>query len=90
MRLALFRGGFTRAAVVEIAGASLSSLARLVDKSFVQRTGEKRYDIHELVRQFAEQQLELAGFRLALQQAHGLYYLNLLHDREAKMRGADN
>lgn len=89
MRLALFRGGFTRAAAEEIAGASLSSLARLVDKSFVQRTGEKRYDIHELVRQFAEQQLAVAGVRPAMQRAHGVYYLNLLHEWAAKMGGAE-
>ncbi|MFO5197583.1 hypothetical protein RCL06_24625, partial [Salmonella enterica subsp. enterica serovar Typhimurium] len=69
MGLALFRGGFTRAAAEQIAGASLPTLARLVDKSFVQltesrhteskQTESKRYDVHELLRQFAEQQLGL-------------------------------
>jgi predicted ATPase/DNA-binding SARP family transcriptional activator len=89
MRLALFRGGFTRAAAEEIAGASLSILVRLVDKSFVQRTGERRYEIHELVRQFAEQQLEDAGARPDMQRGHGLYYLNLLHECESKMAGPE-
>jgi tetratricopeptide (TPR) repeat protein len=89
MRLMLFRGGFTRAAAQAVAGASLSMLARLVDKSFVQRTANARYDIHELVRQYAARQLELAGAHTALQAVHSAYYLNFLHDCTAKLTGVD-
>ncbi len=88
MRLALFRGGFTRAAAEEIAGASLSILARLVDKSFVQRTSGRRYDVHELVRQYAEQQLKAAGFYAATEAAHGATYLNFLQQCEQPMAGS--
>jgi tetratricopeptide (TPR) repeat protein len=89
MRLTLFRGGFTRAAAQAVAGASLPMLARLVDKSAVQRTADTRYDIHELVRQYAAQQLVLVEAHPALQAAHGAYYLNFLHDCTASLAGAD-
>ena len=38
-RLAVFRGGFTRAAAEQVAGATLAVLAALVDKSLVRGAG---------------------------------------------------
>jgi predicted ATPase len=58
--LSVFRGGFTREAAEVIAGASLRSLANLVSKSLVafdRETG--RYAIHELLRQYADEELQL-------------------------------
>jgi predicted ATPase/transcriptional regulator with XRE-family HTH domain len=52
-RLSVFRGGFTRDAAQQVAGASLPALSSLVDKSLVQRSGGRRYDLHELIRQYA-------------------------------------
>ena len=52
-RLSVFRGGFQREAAVQVAGATLPLLAGLVSKSLVRRTAEGRYDLHELVRQYA-------------------------------------
>ena len=61
-RLAVFRGGFTRAAAAAVAGASLPELAALVDKALVRRAMEQpgmpRYDLHELLRQYALAELE--------------------------------
>jgi hypothetical protein len=54
--LALFRGGFTREAAEHIAQARLPQLASLVQKSLLQRVGE-RYRMHELIRQYALEQL---------------------------------
>lgn len=89
MRLTLFRGGFTRGAAQAVAGAALPVLARMVDKSFVQRGVGGRYDIHELVRQYAERQLQAAGTYATAQAAHGAYYLNFLQQCEAGMAGAE-
>jgi len=58
--LSVFRGGFTRQAAEVVAGASLRSLANLVSKSLVafdRETG--RYAIHELLRQYADEELQL-------------------------------
>lgn len=56
-RLAVFRGGFQREAATAVAGATLPLLASLVSKSLVRRTTEERYDLHELVRQYAADHL---------------------------------
>ncbi|MEZ4614612.1 MAG: hypothetical protein R2867_03730 [Caldilineaceae bacterium] len=55
-RLAVFRGGWERAAAAAVAGATLPLLAKLIDKSLVRRhqqTPHARYNLHEVVRQFA-------------------------------------
>ncbi|MFB3050183.1 MAG: adenylate/guanylate cyclase domain-containing protein, partial [Acidimicrobiia bacterium] len=58
--LSVFRGGFTREAAEVVAGASLRSLANLVSKSLVASDRETgRYAIHELLRQYADEELQL-------------------------------
>lgn len=57
-RLSVFRGGFSREAAAQIARASLPILSTLVDKSLLRRTAAGRYDLHELVRQFAASYLQ--------------------------------
>ena len=85
IRISIFRGGFTRQSAKAITGISLQTLAGLVDKSFVQPMRGGRYELHELLRQFAEEQLDTSGQTQAVQEAHGTYYLNLLHEREADL-----
>jgi predicted ATPase/DNA-binding CsgD family transcriptional regulator len=80
MRLAIFRGGFAREAAEEIAGASLSLLASLLDKCLIRRTPDSRYQIHELLRQFAESKLHAAEVA-ALAAAHCRYYCEYLAAR---------
>ncbi|MGC9358146.1 MAG: AfsR/SARP family transcriptional regulator, partial [Anaerolineae bacterium] len=57
-RLSIFRGGFTREAAREVAEASLLHLSSLVDKSVLRRDPVGRYELHELLRQYAEEKLE--------------------------------
>lgn len=55
-RLAVFRGGCYREAAQAVAGATLPLLAGLIDKSLVRRqqtATHARYELHEVVRQFA-------------------------------------
>ena len=85
--LAVFRGGFTRAAADRVAGASFAALTVLLDKSLLQWTPPVRYDVHELLRQYAEQQLEAAGDGAAARSAHSDYYLDLLARRDADIKG---
>ena len=59
MRLSVFRGGFTREAGQAVTGASLQVLAELVNKSFLSHDpASGRFEIHELLRQYAQEQLE--------------------------------
>jgi non-specific serine/threonine protein kinase len=67
--LSVFAGGFTREAAHAVAGARLSSLASLVERSLIQRlpdaTGGTRYQVHELVRSYALERLECEGAEVA-------------------------
>ena len=52
--LSVFRGGFTREAAEEVAGANLRVLLALVNKSLLQRRPDSgRFAVHELLRQYA-------------------------------------
>ena len=55
MRLSIFPSGFTREAAQQVAGATLFQLAALVHKSLLRSVDghEGRYDLHEMVRQYA-------------------------------------
>lgn len=88
-RLGVFAGGFTRAAAVEVAGASIASIAKLVDHSLVALGGEGRYRLHPLTRQFARERLEEAGMLDAAEAAHSSYYLGLLARRMEGIRGGN-
>lgn len=57
-RLSVFRGGFTREAAAQVAGASLRNLSSLAGKSLIAANVESgRYSVHEMLRQFAEAEL---------------------------------
>lgn len=56
-RLAVFRGGFTRESAEAVAGADLPILTALADKSLLRRGQSGRYEMHELLRQFAAERL---------------------------------
>lgn len=82
-RLTVFRGGFTRQAAQQVAGATLELLASLVGKSLVRhdpKTG--RFEIHELMRQYGAEKLEddPAASRAA-HDAHASYYATLMDSR---------
>ena len=87
MRLAIFRGGFDLPAATQVAGASLATLAGLCDKSLVRLRPGDRYDLHELLRQYAEQQLDAAGAAAAARAAHGEYYLRFVAQRDEDVKG---
>lgn len=77
-RLAIFRGGFDRTAAQSVAGVSLSGLATLVDKSLVRvitaENAATRYDLHELLRRYLLDKLELAGELDAIEARRLRYY----------------
>jgi predicted ATPase/transcriptional regulator with XRE-family HTH domain len=86
--LSVFRNGFTRDAAAEIAGADLHMLASLQSKSLIQRNGEGRYDLHELVRQFAAEQL-MPGEATLVKGRHTRHYLRLVNEAERELRSAE-
>ena len=82
MKLSIFRG-FTADAAEAVAGASKRHLRKLIDKALIQTLHAGRYDIHELLRQFAEEKLFEAGQFATTRNAQGTYYMDLLASLEA-------
>ncbi len=87
MRLAVFRGGGSRAAIQAVIGASLSILQALVNKSLLWRASDGRYSTHELLRQYAHEQLEIAGEIASACDTHSRYYLEFLAERDMDLKG---
>ncbi len=97
-RCAVFHGGFARHAAEwvvidggretgDIAAAGLAVLEALADKSLLRWDDTtQRYDMHDVVRQFAAERI----IDLAEQQTlarHSAYYLTCVEEREASLRG---
>ncbi|MBX0328929.1 helix-turn-helix domain-containing protein [Oscillochloris sp. ZM17-4] len=81
-RLSVFRGGCRAAAAAQVAEASPRTLAALVDASLVRRSqdagGASRYDLHELLRQYAAERLGEQDPQGETERAHRAYYAELL------------
>lgn len=58
--VSVFRNGFTREAGQSVTGANLRQLMSLIDKSLIRREPDGRFKIHELLRQFASEQLRVS------------------------------
>lgn len=77
-RLSVFRSGLAYGAAKAVTGMSVGVLLGLVNKSFVYRETSGRLTLHELVRQYAHEQLQASGALAEAQDAHARYYLDLL------------
>ena len=88
-RLAVFRGSFARDAAAAVAGAGLAELHGLVSKSLVRRAGLGRFEVHELLRQYAEERLTAQPSELAdARESHAHFYLGMLLARAGALVGA--
>ncbi len=85
-KLACFRGGFELAAAKAIAQADLKTLIALVNKSLLIRVPETgRYYLHELLGQYANDELAAAGEQEAVTASHTRYYMTFTREREARL-----
>jgi len=80
-RLSVFQGGFTRQAAEAVADVRLPLLSALVDHSLLRHSASGRYDVHELLRQFAAEQLDASAEAEAIHDKHADYFLHLLSQR---------
>lgn len=84
-RLAVFRGGFDRAAALEVTGTTLVQIAGFIDKSVLRVAEETRgsgasavrYSLHGLLRQFLHEKLEQEGDLDAMRRAHARYFVEV-------------
>jgi serine/threonine protein kinase/tetratricopeptide (TPR) repeat protein len=87
-KLSVFHGGFTREAAQAVAHASLRQLTTLVNKSLLRRDPDSgRFEIHELLRQYGDEQLEKSGEAGAVRDAHSAYFADFMRLREVDLKG---
>ena len=85
-KLSIFRGGFRRDAAEAVAGATLLLLSALVDKSLLHIDHTGRYDMHELLRQYAEEKLnDSPDISQQAHTDHCTFYMDFLKQRELEM-----
>jgi predicted ATPase/DNA-binding SARP family transcriptional activator len=89
MELAVFQDGFDREGAEQVADASLETLARLVDSSFLRLIDEKRYSMHDLLLQFAREKLVQAGLEESVRNKHFTYFLKLARKKAVDLSGPD-
>jgi predicted ATPase len=83
---AIFRGGFDLSAAKAVTGAELQTLIALVDKSLLTRNPQTaRYELHELVRQYADERLTDASDRENTVTAYADYYIDFVRQRESRL-----
>lgn len=97
-RLSVFHGGFHRQAAEQVAGATLPMLASLVAKSLIRHHGGRhsarqspfgRYEMHELVRHYAEERLVERGECDDPCREHFRYFLRFAEEAEPKLVGIE-
>ncbi len=88
-RMSVFRGGFTREAALQVAGADLWQLRTLSASSLISFHEENgRYEIHELLRQYGSLRLsDTPSLQRAAYAAHSDFYLSLLGQQELALKG---
>ncbi|HET9587588.1 MAG TPA: tetratricopeptide repeat protein [Anaerolineales bacterium] len=90
-QLAVFSGGFTREAAEQVAGATISHLSALVDKSLLRYTGMPagRYGFHELIRQYVDLKAQdNPEEHDQMHERHASYFAYRLQQWENKLQGA--
>jgi predicted ATPase/DNA-binding SARP family transcriptional activator len=87
--LSVFRGTFTRDAAQEVTGASPRTLLALLETSLLDRSATARYEVHELLRQYAAEKLgSVPGASETVRDRHSAYYATALHEWGQELRGA--
>jgi predicted ATPase len=89
-RLSVLRGDFGREAAAAVAGADLRLLSELVSKSLVRRSDFGRFELHELLRQYAAERLAASpGEERGAHERHALHYAAMLMERQAALMGPE-
>lgn len=87
-KISIFKGGFDRVAAMEVVEADLFLLSDFVNKSLLRRSAEGRYEIHELLRQYAQEKLTSHPQEEAqVRERHSRFYAKYLAQRQDDLFG---
>ena len=94
-RLAVFSGGWSLASIETVCGPTdgdpLDALSTLIDHSLVTAAGagaDPRYDMLDVVREYAAERLDEAGEAKTIARQHALHYLHLAEEAEPNLVGS--
>ena len=87
MGLSAFHGGCAAHAAAQITGASLHDLRALADRSLLQRGPVGRWEMHELLREYAAEQLARADGGDIIRDRHAAYYAAVAEGWREGFRG---
>jgi predicted ATPase/class 3 adenylate cyclase len=89
-RLSVFHGSFDRSAATAVTGADLRLLSELVAKSLLRRPDFGRFELHELLRQYAAERLRVSPAEEAeARERHARHYAAVLLERRAALMGPE-
>jgi tetratricopeptide (TPR) repeat protein len=88
-RLSVCRGGFSAPEAQRLAGVGFDELRALVAKSLLRVDDDGRFTVHEVIRQFAAEELASAGEAESAAGAHFDAYLALAEEAEPELIGGD-
>ncbi|RIK40703.1 MAG: hypothetical protein DCC55_14200 [Chloroflexi bacterium] len=77
----IFVGRFSREAAQAVTGATIADLMTLVDYSLVQQPAAGVYQLHELLRHFASDQLQATQQETLVAERHSAFYLGFVATR---------
>ena len=87
MGLSAFHGGCTAHAAAQITGASLHDLRALADRSLLQRGPVGRWEMHDLLREYAAEKLARADGGDIIRDRHAAYYTATAEGWREGLRG---
>ena len=89
-KLSVFHGSFDRGAASQVANASLPVLSALVDKSLLRSLPDGRYQVHQMLKQFADEMLGKSPEEAeSTKDAHSCHYAGFLAERTEAMNAGE-
>ncbi len=89
MKLAVFRGGFTRQAAKRVVDLPFLTFSRLIDKSLVQMDANGRYSLHKVIQEFLLEKLSADPQQeYETHSRHWLYYADFLAQQKPLLRSS--
>jgi predicted ATPase/DNA-binding SARP family transcriptional activator len=88
-RLAVFRGGCSEMDAEHIAGATPATLIALQNKFLLRRPLADRYDMHELLRQYAREKLVEAAEEDLIRAQHIAYFVQRVENANAALLSSE-
>jgi DNA-binding SARP family transcriptional activator/predicted ATPase len=87
-QFSIFHNGFTRQAVQEVTGVSTRVLMSLIDKSLLRRGNDGRFEMHELLRQYASEKLtQTPDLKKYVGEHYCRYYSAAMQNWEKALKG---